>query len=49
MANKTKTMHQVQEIFRRKNHGESDRSISRTTGFSRTTITEYLNILSQSG
>jgi len=45
MANKPKNMHQIQEIFRRKDQGESNRSIARNTGFSRSTIIEYLNIL----
>ena len=49
MANKNKNMHQVQEIFRRKNQGESKRSISRNTGFSRSTIDEYLHIISICG
>jgi hypothetical protein len=49
MANKPKTMHQIQEIFRRKKQGESNRSIVRKTGFSRRTITEYLSILSCAG
>ena len=39
-------MHQVQEIFRRKQQGESNRSIARNTGFSRSTIIEYINIIS---
>ena len=38
-------MHQVKEIFRRKHQGESNRSIARNTGFSRTTILEYLSIV----
>ena len=42
-------MHQIQEIFRRKHQGESSRSIARNTGFSRTTVLEYLTILSCSG
>ncbi len=42
-------MHQIQEIIRRKNQGESNRSIARNTGFSRSTITEYCNILNDCG
>jgi len=49
MANKLKNMRQVQEIFRRKVQGESERSISRNTGFSRGTIIEYLKIISICG
>ncbi len=42
-------MHQIQEIFRRKHQGESNRSIARSTGFSRSTILEYISILTCSG
>jgi len=42
-------MHQIREIFNRKHQGESNRSISRTTGFSRSTITEYVDIIHLSG
>jgi len=49
MANKLKNMRQVQEIFRRKVQGESKRSISRNTCFSRGTIIEYLKIISICG
>lgn len=42
-------MHHIIEIFRRKHQGESNRSIARTTGFSRSTILEYLSIVSCSG
>ena len=42
-------MHQVQEVFRRKVQGESNRSISRNTGFSRTTINDYLKIIQDNG
>ena len=49
MANKPKHMHQVQEVFRRKVQGESNRSISRNTGFSRTTINDYLKIIQDNG
>lgn len=49
MANKEKNMHQVQEILRRKVQGESDRSIARNTSFSRSTIADYLKIISKCG
>lgn len=49
MANKEKNMHQVKEIFRRKDQGESDRSIVRNTGFSRSTVADYLKIISICG
>lgn len=49
MANKEKNMHQIQEIFRRKSQGESERSIMRNTGFSRSTIRDYLKIISICG
>lgn len=49
MANKEKNMHQIQEIFRRKVQGESERSIGRNTGFSRSTVREYLKIISICG
>jgi len=49
MANKPKNMHQIREIFKRKGQGESNRSISRVTGFSRGTITEYIDIVNVSG
>jgi len=49
MANKPKNMHQIQEVFRRKHQGESHRSIARSTGFSRSTILEYLSIVLCSG
>ncbi|MBU3663809.1 MAG: IS21 family transposase [Bacteroidetes bacterium] len=49
MANKEKNMRQIQEIFRRKAQGESERSIMRNTGFSRGTIRDYLNIISICG
>lgn len=49
MSNKPKSMHQIQEIIRRKQHGESDRSIARNTGFSRSTISEYVHILKDCG
>jgi lambda repressor-like predicted transcriptional regulator len=49
MANKEKNMHQIQEIFRRKVQGESERSIERNTGFSRSTVREYLKIISICG
>lgn len=42
-------MHQIHEIFRRKHQGESNRSIARSTGFSRSTILEYISILACSG
>lgn len=42
-------MHHIKEIFRRKSNGESNRSIARETGFSRTTINDYLAILSDEG
>lgn len=49
MANKVKNMRQIQEIFRRKVQGESERSIKRNTGFSRSTIRNYLKIISTYG
>jgi transposase len=49
MANKRKSMHQINEIFRRKSNGESSRSIARNTGFSRTTINDYLRIIGAQG
>jgi transposase len=49
MANKPKDMHQIREIIRRKHQGEGNRSIVRNTGFSKTTIIEYQNILLESG
>lgn len=49
MANKEKNMHQILEIFRRKVQGESERSIERNTGFSRSTVREYLKIISTCG
>lgn len=42
-------MHQIQEIFRRKQQGESNRSIARSTGYSRSTINEYIKILKDCG
>ncbi len=42
-------MHQIKEIFRRKHQGESNRSISRNTGYSRNTIIEYIDILNICG
>lgn len=49
MANKEKNMRQIQEIFRRKVQGESERSIMRNTGFSRGTVRDYLKIVSSCG
>jgi response regulator of citrate/malate metabolism len=42
MANQEKNMRQIKEIFRRKDQGESSRSIARQTGFSRNTIDDYV-------
>lgn len=49
MANQEKNMRQIKDIFRRKDQGESNRNISRNTGFSRNTIDDYLRIISICG
>jgi transposase len=49
MGNKQKNMHQIREILRRLSQGESERSISRHTGYSRTTIRDYKDIVLHSG